>query len=91
MSRVVTIIPLTRLEKLCPVVYDSTCNGGVFICCTKDGNVMLKNNDKGMPYLDIREFEAKAVLSFAPKAALSFVPMVQGNMEGFTWRKVEES
>ena len=66
-----TIILLKQLEKLCPVVYDSTCNGGAFICCTKDGNVVLKNNDKDIPCLDLREFEAKAVLSFVPKAALS--------------------
>ena len=39
---------------------------------------MLKNNDKGMPYLDLREFEAEAVLSFAPEA-------------GFTKREVEEA
>ena len=44
-----------------------------------------------MPYLDLREFEAKAVLSFAPEAALSFVQMVQGNMEGFTKHEVEEA
>ena len=28
---VVTIIPLKQLEKICPVVYNSTCNGGAFI------------------------------------------------------------
>ena len=88
---VARIIPLKQLKKLCPLVYDSTRNRGVFICCTKVGNVVFKSNDKGMPYLDLREFEAKAVLSFAPKAALSFVQTVQGNMEGFTWRKVEEA
>ena len=55
---VAMIIPLKQLEKLYPVVYDSTCNRGMFVCRTKDGDVMLKNNDKGMPYLDIREFEA---------------------------------
>ncbi len=43
-----------------------------------------------MPYLDLREFEAEAVLSFAPEAALSFVQTVRGNMEGFTKREVEE-
>ena len=59
------------------MVYDSTRNGGAFICCTKDGDVVLKNNGKGMPYLDLREFEAEEVLSFAPEAALSFVQMVQ--------------
>ncbi len=88
---VATIIPLKQLEKLCPVRYDSSRNRGTFICRTKDGDVLLKNNGKGMPYIDLREFEAEAVLSFAPKAALSFVQMVQGNMEGFTKREVEEA
>ena len=74
-----------------PAVYDSTRNGGAFVCRTKDGDVVLKNNDKGMPYLDLREFEAEAVLSFAPEAALSFVQTVRGNMEGFTKREVEEA
>jgi hypothetical protein len=40
---------------------------------------------------NLREFEAEAVLSFAPEAALSFVQTVQGNMEGFTKREVEEA
>jgi hypothetical protein len=44
-----------------------------------------------MPYLDLREFEAEAVLSFAPEAALSFVQKVRGNIEGFTKREVEEA
>ncbi len=63
----------------------------MFVCRTKDGNVVLRNNNKGMPYLDLRESEAKAILSFAPKAAQSFVQMVQGNMEGFTRRKVKDA
>ena len=53
------------------------CNGGAFICRTKDGDVVLKNNGKGMPYIDLREFETKAVLFFAPEAALSFVQTVR--------------
>jgi len=88
---VATIIPLKQLEKLCTVVYGSTRNGGAFICRTKDGNVVLKNNGKGMPYLNLREFEAKAVLSFAHEATLSFVQTVRGNMEGFTKREVEDA
>jgi len=88
---VATIILLTQLEKFCPVKYDSTRNGGAFICCTKDGNVVLKNNGKGMPYLDLKEFEAEVVLSFAPEAALSFVQTVRGNMEGFTKHEGEEA
>ncbi len=88
---VATINPLKQLKKICPVRYDSTRNGGAFVCRTKDGDVVLKNNGKGMPYLDLREFEAEAVLSFAPETALSLVQTVQGNMEGFTKRKVEEA
>ena len=88
---VATIILLKQLEKLCPVEFDSTCNGGTFVCRTKDGDVVLKNNYKGLPYLDLREFEAKVVLFFAPEAALSFVQTVRGNMEGFTKREVKEA
>jgi hypothetical protein len=52
---------------------------------------MLKNNGKGMPYIDLREFEAEAVLSFAPEATLSFMQTVRGNMEGVTKCEVEEA
>jgi len=52
---------------------------------------VLKNNSKVMPYLDLSEFEAEAVLSFAPEADLSFVQTVRGNMERFTKREVEEA
>jgi hypothetical protein len=90
-GRVVTIILLKQLEKLCPVTYDSTCNGDAFVCRTKEGNIVLRNNNKGMPCLDLRESAAKAVLSFAPKAAQSFVQTVRGNVEGFTRCKVEEA
>jgi hypothetical protein len=54
-------------------------------------NVVLRNSNKGMPYFDLRESKAKAVLSFAPKAAQSFVQTGQENMEGFTRHKVEEA
>ncbi len=90
-GRVATIILLKQLKKLCPVTYDSTRNKGAFVYCTKDGNIVLRNNNNGMPYLDLRESKAKAALSFAPKAAQSFMQTVQGNMEGFTRRKVEEA
>ncbi len=90
-GRVATIIPLKQLKKLCPVLYDSTCNGGVFVCRTKDGDILLRNNNKGMPYLDLRESKAKAVLSFVREAAQSFMQTVQRNMEGFTRCKLEEA
>ncbi len=83
-SGVAMIILLKHLEELCPVVYNTTHNRGTFICRTKYGNIVLKNNKKGMLYLDLREFKAKAVLSFTCKTALSLVQTMQGNVEGFT-------
>ncbi len=99
-----TIIPLKVLEKIWPVTYDSRCNGGRFVIHTNQGNIIVKNNSKGMPYLDIRDVKAEVVLSFiqttigavgaamvAPANAVSFIQMVHGNMEGYTQREVEDA
>ncbi len=80
---VATILPLKELEKLWHVPYDSRHHGGAFALRTSAGDIVLKNNNKGMPYLDLKEFEAEA--------ALSPVKSVQGNMEGFTKREVGEA
>ncbi len=101
---VATIIPLKVLEKIWPVTYDSRRNGGRFVIHTDQGNIIVKNNSKGMPYLDIRDVEAEVVLSFiqmtigaveaamvAPANAVSFIQTVRGNMEGHTQRKVEDA
>jgi hypothetical protein len=81
---VATILPLKGLEKLWHVGYDSRHHGGAFVLRTDAdaGDIVLKNNNEGMPYLDLKEFEAEA--------ALSLVQTVRGNMEGFTKREVEE-
>jgi hypothetical protein len=57
-------------------------HGGAFILRTDAGNIILKKNNKGIPYLNLKEFEAEAVLSL--------VQTVQGNMEGFTKREVRK-
>jgi hypothetical protein len=88
---VVTIILLKQLKKLFPMTYNSTYNRGAFVCCNKDDDVVLRNKDNGMPYLDLRESKAKAVLSFVPKTAQFFVQTVQGNMEGITRHKAKEA
>ncbi len=81
---VATILPLKELEKLWHVVYDSRRHRGTSVLHTDAGNIVLKNNNnKSMPYLDLKEFEAEA--------ALSLVQTVRGNMEGFTKREVEEA
>ena len=81
-SGVATILPLKEPEKLWHVVYDSRRHGGAFVLSTDAGDIVLKNNEKGMPYLDLKEFEADAVLSL--------VQTVRRNMEGFTKCEVEE-
>ena len=54
---VAAILPLKELEKLWHVVYDSRRHGGAFVLCTDAGDIVLKNNNKGMPYFDLKEFE----------------------------------
>ena len=80
---VATIIPLKVLEQIWPLTYNSRRHGGKFILRTDQGNIVIKNNGKGMPYLDLRELEAEA--------APSFIQIVRCNMEGYTRREVEEA
>ena len=54
---VAAILPLKELEKLWHVVYDSRRHGGAFVLRTDAGDIVLKNNNKGMPYFDLKEFE----------------------------------
>jgi hypothetical protein len=61
---VATIIPLKVLEKIWPVTYDSRRNRGRFVIHTNQGNIIVKNNSRGMPYLNIRGVEAEVVLLF---------------------------
>ncbi len=84
--------------------YNSRRNGGRFVIHTNQGNIIVKNNSKGMPYLNIRDVEAEVVLSFiqtmigaveaamvAPANAVLFIQTVRGNMEGYTQCKVEDA
>jgi hypothetical protein len=101
---VATIIPLKVLERIWPVTYDSRRNDGCFVIHTDQGDIVAKNNNKGMPYLYVREVEAGVALSFvqmtigaveaervAPDKGVSFVQTVRGNMDGYTQREVEDA
>ena len=87
---VATIIPFKILEKIWPVRYDSRCFGRSFLIHADQDNIIIKNNSKGMPYLDLCKLEAEVTLSFVQTAVL-FIQMVRGNMEGYTQREVEEA
>jgi hypothetical protein len=58
------IMPLKVLEKIWSITYDSRCDNGQFIWHTDQGDIFIKNNSKGMLYLDIQEPKTKAALSF---------------------------
>ncbi len=86
------------------MTYNSRRNGGHFVIHTNQGNIIVKNNSKGMPYLDIKDVEAEVVLLFiqttvgavkaamvAPANAVLFIQTVRGNMEGYTQHKVEDA
>ncbi len=51
---VAMIVPLKQLKKLWQITYDLACHGGTFVVHTNKGNVVIKNNDKGKPYIDIK-------------------------------------
>jgi hypothetical protein len=80
---VLAIVPLKVLKKIWLITYDSRLHGGKFVWHTDQGDIIIKNNSKGMPYLDIRELETKVVLSF--------IQTVWGNMEGYMRHEVKEA
>jgi hypothetical protein len=47
------IVPLKVLDKIWTITYDSRHHGGKFIWHTDQGDIVIKNNSKGMPYLEI--------------------------------------
>jgi hypothetical protein len=65
------------------MIQDVTMDSLSGIWHTDQGDIFIKNNSKGMPYLDIQEPKTKA--------ALLFIQTVRGNMEGYARHKVEEA
>ncbi len=51
------------------------------------GDVIVQNNQKGMPYLNLKEVKAKVALCLVQDA----IKTVCGEMEGFTKQEVEEA
>ncbi len=58
-----------------------------------DGNIVVMYNNKGMPYLDLRDPDTAIALGIntthniiqgMDNMAVAFVQTVRGNMEGFT-------
>jgi hypothetical protein len=57
---VAAIVPLKFLKKVWPVTCNSRRHNGQFVLHTDQGDIFIKNNSKGMPYLDIRELDTQS-------------------------------
>ncbi len=83
---IATIVPLKvlELERIFPILYQSHkgMNPGHFVIHSDQGDIIVRNNGVGMPYLDVRELKAEVTLCF--------VQTVRGIMEGYTACKIEK-
>ncbi len=86
---VASIGPLKILEKIWPITYSlhKGMNAGKFVLHTYNGGIVVRNNTRGMPYLDIRELEGEVALCLLQGT----IETVQANMEGFTKQEIEEA
>jgi hypothetical protein len=82
---IANIVPLEMISKIWRITYDSGggMNAGHFVIHTDQGNIVVRKNPKGMPYIDLKSVEGEV--------ALDFVQTIRGNYDGFTRREVEEA
>jgi hypothetical protein len=99
---VATISPLKQIELILTVSYNSGSNRGLFIIHSNQGDIIVRNNNKGMPFIDLQDLEAEVALGINEDAAqdiiqamdnadVELVQTVCGNMDGFTKRKVRDA
>ena len=86
---VASVVPLKILEKIWPISYHSSrgMNPGHFVIDTKEGDIVVQNNKRGMPYLNLKEVEAEVALCLVQNT----IDTVRSNMAMFTKREVEEA
>ncbi len=82
---IANIVPLEMISKIWRITYDSGggMNAGHFVIHTDQGNIVVRKNPKGMPYIDLKTVEGEV--------ALDSVQTIHGNYDVFTRREVEEA
>ena len=82
---IANIVPLEMISKIWRITYDSAggMNAGHFVIHTDQGNIVVRKNSKGMPFIDLDGVDGEM--------ALDFVQTIRGNYDGFTRREVEEA
>ena len=65
-TRIANIVPLEVISKIWRITYDSHggMHAGHFIIHTDQGNIVVKKNEKGMPYIDLNEVDGEVALDF---------------------------
>ena len=81
---IANVVSLRTLEKRFKVPYDSTKNGGAFVCDTPEGTVVFERCPiTGFPYVDLGKH--------GWKAAAMMVQTVRKNFKGYTREEVERA
>ena len=80
---IANIVPLEMISKIWPIRYDSAggMNAGHFVIHTDQGNIVVRKNSKGMPFIDLDGINGEVVLDF--------IQIIRGNYDVFTRREVE--
>jgi hypothetical protein len=86
---VASVVSLKVLEKIWLISYHSKrgMNPGHFVIPTNKGDIVMKNNSHGMPFLNLKEVEAEVALCLIQDT----IQTVWNNLEGFTKHEVEEA
>jgi hypothetical protein len=86
---VASVVPLKLLEQIYPVSYHSAkgMNAGHFVIHSREGDIVCRNNSRGMPYLNLEELEAEVALCLIQDT----IDTVRTNFEGYTKREIEEA
>ena len=63
---IANIVPLELISKIWRITYDSHggMNRGHFVIHTDHGNIVVKKNEKGMPYIDLTGVDGEVALNF---------------------------
>jgi hypothetical protein len=86
---VASVVPLKILEKIWPISYHSLrgMNASHFVIHAKEGDIVVQNNKRGMPYLNLKEVETEVALCLIQDT----INTIHSNMAMFTKREVKEA
>jgi hypothetical protein len=68
-----TIIQLKKIKLIWPVSFKSGSNGGSFVIHSNQGDILVCNNNKGMPFIDLWDLEAEVALCISEDAARDII------------------